>query len=169
MLDALHKLTHADLPKSDLLGPSTVNIGTIKGGVAPNVIPGHAEAFVMIRVSTGLDEIVATVKQIASESEHLKITELHTVKEQLLDYKVPGFESIILAYATDVPYLKGGFTRYLYGSGTIHVAHSPVEFVPVDELYDSVDGYKKLVTFSLNKWVCSSNVIDHVIEFNFKY
>lgn len=108
----------------------------------------------MIRVSQDTQKVIDTVQNIAKEASpegHLQVVGLHAVEPQLLEYKVPGFESIVLKYATDVPYLKGNFTRFLYGSGTIHVAHSDHEFVPIDELYDSVDGYKKLVTFSLNK------------------
>ncbi|VVT45021.1 uncharacterized protein SAPINGB_P000611 [Magnusiomyces paraingens] len=151
LVDALYKLRHSSLPKSDLLGESTVNVGIIKGGVAGNVIPERAEAFIMIRASKDTNKIIDIVKSIAAEYENLEIEELHSVPEQLLEYDVPGFESIVLAYATDVPYLEGNFTRFLYGSGSIHVAHSDHEYVPIKELYDSVDGYKKLIEFSLAK------------------
>lgn len=149
LVKALARLLGTKLPDSKLLGESTINIGELAGGVAPNVIPENASAFIAIRVAENTDEVVRIVKQIAEETEHLEVTNLHSVDPQLLDYKVEGFESIVLKYATDVPYLKGDFKRYLYGSGTIQVAHSDHEYVPVQELYDSVDGYKKLVKFSL--------------------
>lgn len=153
IITALYKIINAKYPKSDLLGESTVNIGVIKSGVASNVIPAHAKAQVLIRVAEGVPKILEIVNDIVKEvsSEHLSIEALHTVDAQLLDYEVPGFDNIVLKYATDVPYLKGNFKRYLYGSGSIHVAHSDHEYVPIKELYDSVDGYKKLVEFSLKK------------------
>ncbi len=39
-----------ELPVDPLLGPSTLNIGTISGGRAPNVIPDEARAEIMIRL-----------------------------------------------------------------------------------------------------------------------
>lgn len=122
--------------------------------VLANVIPKNAQATIIIRVAKDSQKIVDIVKKIAAESQpagSLRIEELHAIDEQLLEYEVPGFENIAVAYSTDVPYLKGNFTRYLYGSGSIHVAHSDHEYVPIDELYDSVDGYKKLVSYSLEK------------------
>ena len=38
------------LPVDKILGPSTLNIGTISGGRAPNVIPDHAQAELFIRL-----------------------------------------------------------------------------------------------------------------------
>lgn len=105
----------------------------------------------MIRVAENPGKVIDIVQSIAAEHENLEVTGLHAVDPQLLDYEVPGFESIVLKYATDVPYLKGSFTRFLYGSGSIHVAHSDHEYVPIKELHDSVDGYKNLITFSLAK------------------
>lgn len=149
LVKALAKLLNTKLPDSKLLGESTINIGELSGGVAVNVIPENASAFIAIRVAENTEAIVKIIKDIAEETEHLEVTGLHTVDPQLLDYKVEGFDSIVLKYATDVPYLKGDFKRFLYGSGTIQVAHSDHEYVPVEELYDSVDGYKKLVKYSL--------------------
>lgn len=119
-----------------------------------NVIPEKAEASVMIRTARDSPKVLEIVKQIAAESEpagRLTVEGVHTIDAQVLDANIPGFENIAVSYTTDVPYLKGSFKRYLYGSGSIHVAHSDHEHVAVDELYDSVDGYKKLVTYSLKQ------------------
>lgn len=149
LVKALARLLNTKLPDSKLLGESTINIGELAGGVAANVIPENASAFIAIRVAENTEAIVKIVNDIAADTEHLEVERLHSVDPQLLDYQVEGFDSIVLKYATDVPYLKGSFKRFLYGSGTIQVAHSDHEYVPVEELSDSVDGYKKLVKFSL--------------------
>lgn len=149
LVRALAKLLDTKLPDSKLLGESTINIGELAGGVAANVIPENASAFIAIRVAENTEEIVKIVNGIAADTEHLEVTDLHSVDPQLLDYKVEGFDSIVLKYATDVPYLTGDFKRFLYGSGSIQVAHSDHEYVAVEELDESVDGYKKLIKFSL--------------------
>src|ERR1019366_6018349 len=50
LLDALDIIRKIELPVDDILGPSTLNIGTIHGGRAPNVIPDEAKAEIFIRL-----------------------------------------------------------------------------------------------------------------------
>ena len=50
LLDALDAIRKVELPVDDVLGPSTLNIGTIHGGRAPNVIPDEARAEIFIRL-----------------------------------------------------------------------------------------------------------------------
>ena len=50
LLDALGAIRKIQLPSDAQLGPTTMNIGTISGGRAPNVIPDAAKAEIMIRL-----------------------------------------------------------------------------------------------------------------------
>ena len=50
LLDALADIRRIPLPTDPLLGPSTLNIGTIPGGRAPNVIADEARADIIIRL-----------------------------------------------------------------------------------------------------------------------
>jgi acetylornithine deacetylase len=54
-------------------------------------------------------------------------------------------------YGTDVPHFLGNHTSYLYGPGSIHVAHGPNEALTVGDLETSVEGFKKLVLHALGK------------------
>src|SRR6202140_4471849 len=49
LLDVLQDIRAIKLPEDELLGRSTLNIGTINGGRAPNVIADHAQAEIMFR------------------------------------------------------------------------------------------------------------------------
>jgi acetylornithine deacetylase len=65
-----------------------------------------------------------------------------------IDHDVPGFESITVNYGTDIPNLKPtvkGQKRYLYGPGSILVAHSDHEALTEEELEGAVSGYEKLI------------------------
>jgi acetylornithine deacetylase len=62
-----------------------------------------------------------------------------------------GFEDITVNYGTDVPNLKGNHTRYLYGPGTILVAHSAIENITVGDLETAVEGYQRLILHALSK------------------
>ena len=50
LIDALAAIRRIPLPVDPLLGPSTLNIGTLSGGRAPNVIADEARAEIMIRL-----------------------------------------------------------------------------------------------------------------------
>ena len=60
-----------------------------------------------------------------------------------------GFETAVMSYGTDIPKLKGDHKRYLYGPGSILVAHSDHEHLTIDDLEKAVAGYKKLILASL--------------------
>src|SRR4029077_8220630 len=47
LLEVLHDIRQIPLPQDDLLGASTLNVGTIAGGRAPNVVADHAAAEIM--------------------------------------------------------------------------------------------------------------------------
>lgn len=150
ILPVLNDLLNMELPYLDLLGPTTLNIGKISAGVAVNVIPASANASLFYRVSNDLDKLVADVNAALSNIEHLDYSINFVSPPQYLDFKVPGFESIILAYATDIPNLQHDLSkRYLYGPGSIHVAHGDDEFVDSKDLVEAIEGYKKLILYSL--------------------
>lgn len=151
LVPILYKLQNLELPSSDLLGPSTINIGMINAGVAANVVPGYGKATVAIRVADDLDEIVRLVHSVVDGVEHVQPLTSFGLRPQFLDYDVPGFDSIVVAYTTDVPNLTLPLKkRFLYGPGSIHVAHGDDEFVSNQDLLDAVDGYKRLIGHALS-------------------
>lgn len=60
-----------------------------------------------------------------------------------------GFETITVNYGTDIPNLRGSHKRYLYGPGSILVAHSDHEHLNYDDLRAAVAGYKTLIRHAL--------------------
>lgn len=62
-----------------------------------------------------------------------------------------GFDTIIANYGTDIPHFKGDHQRYLYGPGTILVAHGDDEALTVADLEDAVEGNKKLILHGLKQ------------------
>lgn len=150
LVPILHKLQTMEFPRSDLLGPTTVNVGQILAGVAANVVPAYAKATVAIRVAADFDEVVRLVHSVVDGVEHVAPITSRGTHPQFLDFEVPGFESIVLAYTTDVPNLSLPLKkRYLYGPGSIHVAHGDNEFVENEDLIEAVGGYKRLVIHAL--------------------
>lgn len=53
-------------------------------------------------------------------------------------------------YGTDIPNLKGDHTRYLYGPGSILVAHGDNENLTVADLETAVGGFETLILHALS-------------------
>ena len=64
---------------------------------------------------------------------------------------LPGFPTSVAAYATDIPKLTRWGTPYLFGPGSIHVAHRDDEHVSVTELRGAVDAYVRIAELALKR------------------
>ena len=143
LLDALAALRAMELPTDSILGPSTLNIGTISGGRAPNVVPDHARAEVMIRLVCDPGPTQAAVS--AACAGRVEAKQILCIPAIHLE-SVPGIETTVVAYTTDIPAFGGNWGRpLLMGPGTIHVAHTSEERVPKKELVEAVDLYEHMV------------------------
>jgi acetylornithine deacetylase len=58
---------------------------------------------------------------------------------------VDGFKTKPFAYTTDAPLLTNWGRPFLFGPGSITVAHTPDEFIDLDELRAAVGHYERLV------------------------
>jgi acetylornithine deacetylase len=139
----LAELETLELPRDAQLGDTTINIGTIAGGVADNVMAPEAEARLMARLVTPPEEFVRVVK--AWLRDRAEFEQSITVQLARLG-TLPGFPTSVAAYATDIPKLGNWGTPYLFGPGSIHVAHRDDEHVSVAELRSAVDAYERLAT-----------------------
>ena len=140
LLDALMVIRGIALPDDPILGRTHYTVGLIEGGVAPNVVSPHASAELLFR----------TVGDGARVLELLKVVETLVTVEQVLDiaavrmHTLPGFESAVFPFTTDVPVLTRWGTPMLIGPGSIHVAHTDEEHVSIDELLQAVKLYRSL-------------------------
>jgi acetylornithine deacetylase len=143
LLDALAAIRKVELPVDDILGPSTLNIGTIHGGRAPNVIPDEARAEIFVRLvgdSAGTRKALA--KAVGDSVELNEVLEIPAIRLTAVE----GFPTTVVAYTTDIPAFLGAWGQpLLLGPGTIHVAHTLDERVPKRQLLDAVEIYQKMV------------------------
>ncbi|HWF07712.1 MAG TPA: M20/M25/M40 family metallo-hydrolase [Bryobacteraceae bacterium] len=143
LLDALASIRKIELPVDPVLGPSTLNIGTIHGGRAPNVIPDEARAEIFIRLvgeSAGTRE--ALREAIGDKADLNFVLEIPALRLTA----VKGLPTTVVAYTTDIPAFQGAWGRpLLLGPGTIHVAHTLEERVPKRQLLDAVEIYQRMV------------------------
>jgi acetylornithine deacetylase len=140
LLDALMVIRGLQLPDDPLLGRTHYTVGVIEGGVAPNVVSPRASAELLFRIvgdAAPVRAALAVVEGLVSIEHVLDVpaVRMHTV---------PGFETAVFPYTTDVPLLARWGTPLLVGPGSIHVAHTDDEHVAIDELLAAVDLYENL-------------------------
>lgn len=156
LIEILHKILKVELPSDDLLGESTINPGFINAGVAANVVSPDAKAKILIRIAhdaAKVKQIISRIIETANKEYHnVELKDIQLEEPVYLDHEIPGFETAILAYFTDVPHLqKAVKSKYLYGPGSILNAHTADEHVSLDDLKNAVAGYKQLVKYLLAK------------------
>ncbi|KKA30066.1 hypothetical protein TD95_003573 [Thielaviopsis punctulata] len=153
---ALARIVTTDLGTSEKYGRTTVNIGRVDGGVAANVIPAEAFADLGIRVAIGPTEtggeivrqrVEEIMKEVDEEMELECGQSTYGVVE--CECSVPGFQTTIESYGTDIPHFRHNHTNYLYGPGSILVAHGDNEALTVGDLEEAVEGFQKLVLHAL--------------------
>jgi len=143
LLDALEKIRRIPLPKDGLLGSCTLNIGTISGGRAPNVVPDCARAEILVRLVGDPGPVRAALA--AAASGHTEVKEILCAPTVHFE-RVDGFPTTIVSYTTDVPALGVSWGKpFLIGPGDILVAHTAEERVHKKELSDAIGIYADLV------------------------
>jgi acetylornithine deacetylase len=142
MLELLPTLRDIDLPEDEVLGATTVNIGTIRGGTEANVIPGECEAELMFRLVGPVEPLKDVL--VAWVDGRAEITWGSTIPAQRFQ-TLPGWETAPVAYTTDIPLLDRWGEPLLFGPGSIHFAHTMSEHIEVEELRNAVGAYERLV------------------------
>src|SRR6267143_202488 len=142
LLDVLRDVRQISLPEDTLLGRSTLNIGTIAGGRAPNVVADHAEAEIMFRTVGNPSAIREAVSAAAGGRAQAREV-LHTPAVQLARFN--GLPTTVVAFTTDIPTFNGVWGQpFLIGPGSIHVAHTAEERVSKRELSEAMDIYVRM-------------------------
>ena len=73
LLDILVKLRALEFPEDSRLGETYLNVGTIHGGRAPNVIPDAAEAEILIRTVASSARYVEILQELFAGEESLEV------------------------------------------------------------------------------------------------
>ncbi|MGA2509127.1 MAG: M20/M25/M40 family metallo-hydrolase [Candidatus Acidiferrales bacterium] len=149
LLDALDAIRRVPLPRDAQLGPCTMNIGTISGGRAPNVIPDAAKAEILVRlVGDAAPVREAFARAVGTRAQLDEILCIPPVRFLSVD----GVPTTVVSFATDVPVFgKSWGEPLLLGPGSIHVAHTADERISKRELAEAAGMYADVVKRLLAK------------------
>ena len=141
LVKVLDRLLEIDFPVTEDVGPSTLNIGQIHGGHAPNVIADKAEAQILIRLVGDSAPVRAAVLKAAVGLAEVDFTlEIPFVRLKAVE----GLPTMVAKFTTDIPQLSNWGEPLLLGPGSIHVAHTPRERLAKRELLEAVELYVKV-------------------------
>jgi acetylornithine deacetylase len=148
LLDILEDVRHTKFPDDEFFGETTVNVGTVEGGVALNVIPPTAEAGLAIRLTTLREPIETALKSLLRGRGDIEVL---SCSEPVKMLEVDGFKQKVVRFTTDIPYLTNWGQPLLLGPGSILVAHTKDEFVLKKDLEEAVKLYTGLAKHLLEK------------------
>ncbi len=141
LVEVMAKLLAMELPLTEDVGPSTLNVGLINGGHAPNVIADKAEAQVLIRLVGDSGPIRAAILEAAAGLAEVDFTlEIPFVRLRA----VAGLPTMIAKFTTDIPKLSNWGEPLLLGPGNIQVAHTPYEKLAKAELFEAIELYVRV-------------------------
>jgi acetylornithine deacetylase len=142
LLELLPQVRSLVLPSDPVLGETTCNIGVLRAGTEANIIPGLAEAEIMIRLVGDVAPVKAAFDAWAADKADLEWGSFIPAQHFHL---IDGFDVAAVAYTSDIPLLGRWGTPLLFGPGSIHVAHTPDEHIAVAELREAVTAYERIV------------------------
>ena len=138
LIEALSRLRAMKLPSADGIGPSTMNIGLIEGGRAPNVIPDFAKAQLLYRLVGPAEHLRREIVELVGNLARVDFAlEIPFMRFQTID----ALPTMVAAFTTDIPALGNWGEPILIGPGSIHLAHTDGEYVSKQELKEAVDLY----------------------------
>ena len=142
LLDVLQDIRQIPLPQDGLLGCSTLNIGTIDGGRAPNVVADSAEAEIMFRTVGDPSELRrAVASAVAGRAEAREVFNTPAIRLNKFD----GLPTTVVAFTTDIPTFDGAWGEpFLIGPGSIQAAHTAEERIAKKELSEAVEIYARI-------------------------
>ncbi len=140
LLDAIERWRAEPWPTHELLGPTTINVGVIEGGVAANVFAPEASAQILVRAVSAVEPMVARFRELAPEVE----IDVPAMNDPVFFDPPADVETATVAFNTDATYLGGLAPIWLVGPGDIEVAHSVNEHITVQDLEAGVELYAQL-------------------------
>ena len=143
LLDFLSRARSVTFVPDPTFGQTTMNIGVLEAGTAPNVVAEHGRAEVLFRTGVPVDRVLERLRNAAEEcGAELSVP----YRSEPTAFRVPrGEAGEVVAFACDLPLLDKWGEPILVGPGSIAHAHAADERVELDDVEAAVKIYRDLV------------------------
>jgi acetylornithine deacetylase len=143
MVSAIAEINATDWGSDEVLGKTTVNVGVVRGGEKPNIIAALAECELIFRLVTTPEEVQSRLEALVAKHGGAIIASRGNPPQHMI---VPeGWDSVVVSFNTDVPWLSSLGKPLLYGPGSILDAHGVHERIAKRELLDAIGTYEEIV------------------------
>ena len=143
LLDFLAEIRAMDVPPDAIFGDTTVNIGVLEAGIAPNVIAESARAEILVRTGASTDAVLSKVEKAARGRGEITVPYL---SEKIVFGRPRGAPAgQIVSFACDLPLLDRWGIPLLVGPGEIAHAHAADEQVELSAVEHAARLYRELV------------------------
>jgi acetylornithine deacetylase len=154
MVAAIAEINATDWGSHERLGQTTVNVGVVRGGQRPNIIPAEAECDLIFRLVTTPEDVQARLETLVAKHGG-RITMSRGNLPQFMI--VPeGQPSAVVSFNTDVPWLGNLGKPLLFGPGSILDAHGVREKIAKRDLLAAVGTYEEMVVSLLEGRIAGS-------------
>jgi acetylornithine deacetylase len=116
-------------------------VGTFQGGDRANIVPARATASVMIRTIESPEQTRERLLNIVGNRADVAVAA--GTGPQIL-HTVDGFETTVVSFGSDAPYLGRLGKPLMLGPGSILDAHSAEEKIKKDDLVEGAALYERL-------------------------
>jgi len=148
MLDFLSDLRSLKMPEHPLFGKTTMNVGLLQAGTAPNVIADSARAEIVFRTGEPVERLMAHINALAARRAEVKVG----YRSDPVSFRCPrSSPGEVVSFACDLPLLPAWGEPILMGPGSILEAHATEEKVELSEIEKAVAIYTDLVKGLLSR------------------
>jgi acetylornithine deacetylase len=124
-----------------VVGKGSFNVGVFQGGERANIIPGRAMASVMLRTVESPAQTRDRMQRIVAGRAEIEV--VAGADPQIL-HVTDGFETTVVSFGSDVPYLGNLGKPLMLGPGSILDAHTANEKIRKDDLIEGAALYERL-------------------------
>ncbi len=144
LLDFLAEIRALDIPPDPDFGDTTVNIGILQGGTAPNVVAESARAEVLVRTGDSTAAVLARMEKAARGRGEISVP----YRSEKIAFARPRgvAPGEIVSFACDLPLLDRWGMPLLVGPGDIAHAHAADERVDIEAVERAVGIYRDLIS-----------------------
>jgi acetylornithine deacetylase len=148
LLDFPDAVRRLDFPEDPTFGQTTMNVGVLEAGTAPNVTAERARAEVLFRTGVPVEQLLSRIQPLAKPPVTLQVP----YRSDPIRFRLPkGLQGEIVSFACDLPLLPAWGQPILVGPGSISEAHSADEKVDLSQIEEAVALYEGLVRSLLSQ------------------
>jgi acetylornithine deacetylase len=145
LLEILQGFKGINLQKNNLLGHTTINIGTISGGTARNVIADYAEALVELRTVCPNKSVLSVIEKLVPKKNMIVESNYDPVLGNTNLEGTEGLKSITVPYFTELFFWAAKSKAFVLGPGNLDLAHTDNESINKSDLKKAVDIYYNII------------------------